>query len=301
MSTLDDISRWLVGGTPAIAERLVCCASPAGLHRMRYVEWGEPDNPNVLVCAHGTARNGRDFDELARALSSEFRVICPDIVGRGRSDWLSDAANYDLRQYVADMMVLLGRLDVESVCWLGTAVGGLIGMWIAGQTESPIARLLLNDVVPDVGFGSLLRAGGYAAERPSFETYEEAEAQLRLVAAAFGPLTNRQWRHLATHGVRSDEGGRFVPHYDPAIGRPSMWADGSGQVDLWSLYDRIRCPTFVVRGADSTVLSARNIREMAERGPMPQWVEIAGVGHAPMFQDLTQIHMVRDFLRSEWA
>lgn len=299
MSTLNDLSRWLVGGTPAFAERSVRCASPVGLHRMRYVEWGEPDNPNVLLCAHGTTRNGRDFDELARALAPEFRVICPDLVGRGRSDWLSDVAEYDLRQHVADMMVLLGRLDVDSVNWLGTALGGLIGLWIAGQTESPIARLLLNDVAPKVGVEPLLSAGGYVTDRPTFETYEDAEAHLRLAGAGFGTLTSRQWHHLATYGVRSDEDGRFVLHYDPAIGQLAKRADVSGSLDLWSLYDCIRCPTFVIRGADSPVLTSRSIREMAERGPMPQWAEIAGVGHAPMFQDTAQIHMVRDFLRSE--
>ncbi|MBI4742180.1 MAG: alpha/beta hydrolase [Betaproteobacteria bacterium] len=297
MNLLNTLSRWLAGQpAKAFAQDGVRCVSPSGLHRMAYTEWGERDNPNVLVCVHGLTRNGRDFDDLARAMASDYRVICPDVVGRGRSDWLRDPAGYGFPQYVADMMVLLARLDVESVHWLGTSMGGLIGMFLASQDEAPIARLVLNDVGPVITAESLRRIGEYVGRAPKFETYEDAEKYIRLVSAPFGDLSDAQWRHLAESSLRHAADGRLEMCYDPGIGEPFRQALVFQNVDLWPIYDRIRCTTLVVRGAESDLLTQETLHAMAARGPRPRTVEIPAVGHAPMFLDAGQIGVVREFL-----
>jgi len=296
MSVIPDPSRRPGGEAAVVVERDVRCASPTGLHRVVYGEWGDPENPNVLFCVHGMARNRRDFDDLARAMAGEYRVICPDVVGRGRSDWLTDPLGYDYPQYVADMMVLLARIDVDTIHWLGTSMGGLIGMWIASQEDSPITRLVLNDVGPLISVASLLRIGEYVGQAPKFDTYEDAEKYVRLVSQPFGPLSDAQWRHLTEFSLQRLPDGRLAMRYDPAIGEAFRQALSAGDIDLWPIYDRIRCPTLVVRGAESDLLTRETMQAMAMRGPRPQTAEIAGVGHAPMFLDLQQIGIVRDFL-----
>lgn len=292
-------SRWSGRGkATAPAERNVRCISASGLHRMAYTEWGDRDNPRVLVCVHGLTRNGRDFDDLARAMAGDYRVVCPDVVGRGRSDWLRDPAGYGFPQYVADMMVLLARLDVETVHWFGTSMGGLIGMFIASQENSPIARLLLNDVGPVITAESLKRIGQYVGRAPRFESHADAEKYIRLVSAPFGTLSDAQWRHLTESGLRQAADGLFEMRYDPGIGEPFRQALVFQDVDLWPIYDRIRCPTLVVRGADSDLLTRETLQAMATRGPQPQTIEIPEVGHAPMFLDARQIGIVRDFMRA---
>ena len=297
MSFFSALSRWFSNGsTEPFTERNVRCISASGLHRMAYTEWGARDNPSVLVCVHGLTRNGRDFDDLARALSREYRVICPDVVGRGRSDWLRDPAGYGFPQYVADMMLLLARLDVDSVHWFGTSMGGLIGMFIASQENSPISRLVLNDVGPVITAESLKRIGEYVGRAPKFATFDDAEKYIRLVSAPFGSLSDAQWRHLTEHCLRHAADGSLEMCYDPGIGEPFRQALVFQDVNLWPIYDRICCPTLVVRGADSDLLTPETLQAMAARGPRPQTVEIENVGHAPMFLEHQQIQIVRDFL-----
>lgn len=278
-------------------EHTVQCISPAGLHRMAYTEWGDPANPRVLVCVHGLTRCGRDFDFLAESLSGEYRVVCPDVVGRGKSDWLRNKAFYGIPQYVADMVTLLARLDVESVHWLGTSMGGLIGMALAAQDNTPIARLVLNDVGPSITALSLKRIAEYVGRAPRFDGYAQAEAFVRFVSAPFGSLTDLQWRHLTTYVVRSAADGKIEFCYDPGIAEPFKQSMQEGKdIELWPLYDAIRCPTLVTRGALSDLLLAETAEQMASRGPHAQTVEIQGVGHAPMFLDQAQVSIVRDFL-----
>lgn len=283
--------------TVAMRQRAVQCLSPAGFHTMAYVEWGDPHNPKVVVCVHGLTRCSRDFDFLAQALAQEYRVVCPDVVGRGRSDWLANKALYGVPQYSADMVTLLARLDVEGVDWVGTSMGGLIGMALAAQPRTPIRRLLLVDVGPVVTAASIARISEYVGKGPRFDSIEQAEAYIRLVAAPFGPLSDAQWRHLAEHSVKRAADGRFDLHYDPGIAEPFRAAMGEGKdYEIWQIYDLIRCPTRVLRGETSDVLTAETAREMSSRGPHPQVVEIAGVGHAPMLMDEAQVAQVRDFL-----
>ncbi len=281
----------------AMREFAVQCISPAGLHHMAYTEWGETDNPKVLVCVHGLTRSGRDFDFLAESLSSEYRVVCPDVVGRGRSDWLRIKALYGVPQYVADMVTLLARLDVETVHWLGTSMGGLIGMALAAQENTPITRLVLNDVGPTITAVSLQRIGDYLGQAPRFDSVEQAEAFVRFVSMPFGKLGDLQWRHLTTHVVRRATDGKFEFCYDPGIAEPFKQDQGNGQdVDLWPLYDAIRCPTLVLHGALSDLLLPETVAQMAERGPHALAVDIPGVGHAPMLLDEVQVAPVREFL-----
>ena len=280
--------------------RTVQCASAHGLHRMAYTEWGDPDNPRVLVCVHGLTRNGRDFDFLAEALAADYRVVCPDVVGRGRSDWLAVKSDYGFPQYVADMITLIARLDVAQVEWVGTSMGGLIGMVIASMPDSPIRRMVLNDVGPMITAVSIKRIGEYVGAAPVFADLDAAEAYIREVSAPFGPLTDAQWRHLTLHAVKPVEGGVAMV-YDPGIGEPFRKTPLMVDVDLWSTYDAIRCPTLVIRGAQSDLLLHETAVQMAARGPRAQLVEVPGVGHAPMLLDATQIDIVSAFLRAGHA
>lgn len=278
-------------------ERCVQCVGPHGLHRMAYVEWGDPDNPRVLVCVHGLTRNGRDFDFLARALQDDYRVICPDVVGRGRSDWLGVKTDYGFPLYVSDMVTLLARANAKTVHWVGTSMGGIIGMLLAGLPHSPISRLVLNDVGPVITAVSLSRIAEYVGRAPKFPSMEEAEAWIRQVSAPFGPLSDEQWRHLTRYSVRPVAGG-FSMVYDPGIGDVFRSLSIVADMDMWSAYNAIRCPTMAMRGVESDLLEHATLQRMAETGPRARIAEIPGVGHAPMFMDEAQISLVRDYLLS---
>ena len=278
-------------------QRTVQCLSPSGLHRIAYTEWGAPDNPRVLVCVHGLTRNGRDFDALADALSAHYRVVCPDIVGRGLSAHLRDPAGYAMPQYVADMVTLIARLGVDSVHWLGTSMGGLIGLALAAQDGSPIRRLVLNDVGPELAVEALRRIGDYVGADPTWISEDEAVAYVRAISPGFGPLTDAQLLHLTETSIARRPDGRWGFRYDPRIGEAYRAALADQErIDLWPLYERIACPTLVIRGAESDLLARTTWQAMAERGPRAQLAEFPGVGHAPMFQSEDQIGVVRDFL-----
>ena len=274
----------------------VQCVSPAGLHRMAYTEWGDRDNPRVLVCVHGLTRNGRDFDMLAQALAADFRVVCPDVVGRGRSGRLRDPSAYGIPQYVADMVTLIARLDVDSVHWVGTSMGGMIGMALAAQESTPVLRLVLNDVGPLVTVEALERIATYVGTDPTWASLDEAMAYIRVISAPFGQLDEVQWRHLSEYSVGRRPDGRWGFVYDPLIAAPFKAAYNGQPIDLWPLYEGVRCPTLVIRGAESDLLTRDTWRQMGERGPRAKLAEIPGVGHAPMFLSADQIAVVRDFL-----
>jgi len=277
----------------------VQCLSPAGLHRMAYVEWGEQNNPRVLVCVHGLTRLGHDFDRLARALADHYRVVCPDVVGRGRSDWLREPMHYVVPQYVADMVTLVARLNAQSVHWVGTSMGGLIGISLAGLADSPISRLVINDVGPRLDAAALARIGSYVGKPIRFATLDDAIDYVSAVAAPFGLRTREEWREITEPALRSD-GNEWVLHYDPLIAMPfgsaTAQSAAAGEAAMWKLYDSIRCPTLITRGAESDLLSRETAEAMTHRGPHARLVEFAGIGHAPMFFHDDQISVVRDFL-----
>jgi pimeloyl-ACP methyl ester carboxylesterase len=276
--------------------RSVLCASPAGLHRIAYREWGDPRNRDVLVCVHGLTRSGRDFDELARALCAQFRIVCPDVAGRGDSDRLADPRHYTWAQYLADMVTLIARLDVEAVNWLGTSMGGFVGMALAAQAGSPVKKLVLNDAGPVIGRASLERIAAYVGKAPSFATLEEAEKYMRTIAAPFGPHSDAQWRFLTESWVRKNDDGSWRPHYDMRIAEAYRATMPEKDLEIWHIYDAVRCPTLLVRGEQSDVVSKQTAAEMARRGPKAKLAEIRGVGHAPTLLQPEQIALVRDFL-----
>jgi pimeloyl-ACP methyl ester carboxylesterase len=285
-------------------QRYVQCASPAGLHRIAYTEWGAPDNPRVLVCVHGLTRSGHDFDRLARALSSVYRVVCPDVVGRGLSSWLANPAYYSIPQYVADMVTLIARLGVESVDWFGTSMGGLIGMAFAGLKDSPIRKMIVNDVGPHVEPASIERIGSYLGQSVQFATQQEAIDHAALLAESFGPLTQDEWREINTPLVHEQDGvWRF--RYDPRIAEPFKATTPElaalGEAALWQSFSAIQGQVLVVRGEQSDLLSRETVAQMIEKGRNVSSVEIPGVGHAPAFLSADQIDIAKRFFLGDGA
>lgn len=277
----------------------VQCLGARGLHRMAYVEWGDPANPRVLLCVHGLARQGRDFDTFAQAMSDRYRVVCPDVVGRGRSDWLADSAGYQIPAYVADMVTLLARINAQELHWVGTSMGGLIGLGLAALPKSPVAKLVLNDVGPAIEAAALQRIGTYLGQPLRWGSVEEAADYLWSISASFGPHSREQWLALTRPMLRPDGDG-FKLHYDPAIAVPfraiTPESARAGEAMLWASYDALRCPTLLLRGADSDLLSRETAQAMTQRGPKARLVEFEGVGHAPTLIAEQQIAAVREFL-----
>ena len=280
----------------SMIERSLDSLGPHGFHRMAYREWSGPETARAVICAHGLTRNGRDFDTLAAALSTECRVACPDIVGRGKSDWLVEPADYSYEVYLADLAALMARLDVAEVDWVGSSMGGLLGMMMAAKPRSPIRRLVMNDIGAVVAEEGLARITAYVGEDPSFRDLDELEAALRRIHASFGRLSDTQWRALAAQSARRKPDGSLGLAYDPAIA-DAFRAMEPGDIDLWSVYDAVRCPTLVLRGETSDVLRRADAEAMTQRGPRAQLVEFAGVGHAPALLTPDQIAVVRGFLR----
>jgi pimeloyl-ACP methyl ester carboxylesterase len=278
----------------------VQCLSPGGLHRMAYKEWGDPRNPDVLVCVHGVTRVSDDFDALAAELCNRYRVVCPDVVGRGRSSWLRNPQFYQLPQYVSDMVTLLARVGSEKVDWFGTSMGGLIGMGLASLPDTPVRKLILNDIGPTIHFQALARIGEYIGQAVRFASFEEGMAYIRAISSTFGPHTEDQWRKLATDVLRKDKDGNWIRHYDLGLALPfkteTVDSAERAQQQLWAAYDAISCPTLLVRGAQSDLLTREVAEEMTRRGPKAQLVEIEGVGHAPTFMHPDQIRIAREFL-----
>ena len=277
----------------------VQCLRPKQLARLAYWEWGDPANPRVLLCMHGLTRQGRDFDTLARALCDRYRVVCPDMPGRGHSDWLTDPLGYQVPAYVADVVTLLARLNADCLHVVGTSMGGLIALLLASLPKSPIERLVLNDVGPQLPLEALNRIGAYVGAPLHWNDEASAFAYLGMVSASFGPHTPEQWAALSRPMLRPDGAG-FKLHYDPQIAAvfqgvtPELAA--ANDALLWQAYDNIRCPTLVIRGAESDLLLPTTAQAMTQRGPRAQCHELAGIGHAPTLVQDDQVVVVRSFL-----
>ena len=263
--------------------------------RLAYTDWGQASDAPAVLCVHGLTRNGRDFDVLAGALAGARRVICPDVVGRSKSDWLADSKGYANPAYVGHILALLRHLEIQQVDWIGTSMGGLIGMLAAALPESPVRSLLLNDIGAVLPRAALERIGAYAGANPAFDDLAGLEAYLRETYASFGPLTDDHWRHMAEISARSKPDGGFGLAYDPAIG-DAFKTPPEADVELWALWDALRCPVMVLRGATSDVLPADAAAAMTTRGPTARLVEVAGVGHAPALMSDDQIALVRGWL-----
>ncbi len=281
-----------------MTEHQLPCLNSAGFHQLHYTDWGDPANPRVVICVHGLTRNCRDFDALAAALQDQFRVISISMAGRGKSDWLPNKDDYGYVQYMNDTTALIARITAggsKDISWVGTSMGGMLGMLLAAKPNNPIRRLVLNDVGTLIPKASMERIGAYVGKNPLFNSFAELEQYVRKVSAPFGPLTDAQWRHLAEHNSKCDAEGRWGMIYDPGIAQPFHKA-AAKDIVLWSYYDVIRCPTLLLRGADSDLLLRETAVEMTQRGPKPKLVEFVGVGHAPALMADDQIAAVRNFL-----
>lgn len=279
---------------------------------MAFWQWGDAAAAHVVVCVHGLSRQGRDFDVLAQALvqraSGALRVVCPDVAGRGRSDWLKDPMAYQLPNYAGDMLAMLAQLNQQSpvtaLDWVGTSMGGLIGMAIAGSAglplPAPVRRLVLNDVGPAIQWQALARIGTYLGNTGRFESVQQAADAMWAISTSFGPHTPQQWLALSLPMVRQLPEGGYTLHYDPAIAVPfrtiTEESAAQGEAALWQLYDNIKAQTLLTRGAQSDLLSLPTALAMTERGARPRLVEFAGVGHAPTFVNDDQVEVVTSFL-----
>jgi pimeloyl-ACP methyl ester carboxylesterase len=274
-------------------EDAVRCLDPHGFHWMRYVEWGDPHNHRVLVCAHGLTRNGRDFDYLAESLADAYRVVCPDIVGRGRSDWLRDPVDYNYPVYLNDLTTLLAKLGVETVNWLGTSMGGILGMILASLPGSPLRKLVINDVGCMIPKAAIERIGQYLGKDPPYDSIEALEADLRKVSP-FGELTDEQWRHLAVMSAKQSDDGRWRFRYDPGIAK-NFHAAPPADVDLRPFWSQVHGPVLVIRGDSSDLLLAETLEEMRKR-PRTESLVVPRTGHCPMLMDDMQVGAIRRFL-----
>ncbi|MGE0497490.1 MAG: alpha/beta fold hydrolase [Ramlibacter sp.] len=290
----------------------VPCPDTAGGHRMAYWQWGAADAAHVVVCVHGLSRQGRDFDVLAQALAARaggaLRVVCPDVAGRGRSDWLKDPAGYQIPTYAADMLALLAQLDqaapVQTLDWVGTSMGGLIGLAVCGTPKlplpAPVRRLVLNDVGPAIQWQALQRIGTYLGNTGRFDSVQQAADAMWAISTSFGPHTPAQWLALSQAMVKPLPGGGVTLHYDPAIALPfrsiTQEAAEQGEAALWHLYDAVQAQTLLTRGAQSDLLARDTALAMTQRGPHARLVEFDGVGHAPTFVDPGQVEVVASFL-----
>ncbi|MET3494891.1 alpha/beta fold hydrolase [Variovorax boronicumulans] len=307
----------------------VACDDAQGGHRMAYWQWGDARSAHVVICVHGLTRQGRDFDALAEAIvaraGGNVRVVCPDVVGRGRSDWLRDPAFYQVPVYAADMVALMAQLQreqaIDTLDYFGTSMGGLIGFVLAGHKElplpRPVRRFIANDVGPTIEPVALQRIAAYVGQGGRYGSVQEAADAMWALSTTFGPHTPAQWLALSRHMVvpasqrtadgaakveagADDASDSWMLHYDPAIAVAlraiTPEAAAQGGAIMWSLYDAIGARTLVTRGAESDLLSRGTALAMTERGPKATLIEFEGVGHAPTFVDPAQVAVVTSFL-----
>ncbi|WP_013320267.1 alpha/beta fold hydrolase [Gloeothece verrucosa] len=277
----------------------ITCEDSGGSHKMAYTQWGKEDNQNILICVHGLTRNGRDFDFLAQALEKDYCIICPDIVGRGESDWLTEAKDYNLIVYAQDILRLIKHLNATQVDWLGTSMGGLIGMAIASQAESPIRRLIINDVGAFIPEKAMQRIAGYLLkEKPDFPDLVAAEIYIRDTYKPFGNLTDEQWQHLTQYSVKTLPSGGYRLNYDPQISYPyqNIPINSIKAQEFWPWWEKISCPILLLYGQESDLLLPDTITQMKEINPQMSLVTLPYVGHAPALMSDEQIKVIENWL-----
>ena len=260
-----------------------------------YVEWGDKSNLNVIICVHGLTRNSRDFDHLADALVDQYKVISIDVPGRGESHWLDNANDYNYPTYCTVILGLLSHLNIDKVDWIGTSMGGIIGMTIAALPGNPIQRMVINDVGPFLPKQALQRINSYLSMEFKFATLDELESHLRFVHQPFGPLTVDQWHHMAEHSAVQKSPGEWRLKYDPAIVTPFKKLVDE-DIAFWEIWDALTCPVLLLRGETSDILLSETAAEMLTRGPKTTLNEFAGVGHAPALMAENQVSVVAKWL-----
>jgi cobalt-zinc-cadmium efflux system protein len=276
----------------------VKCSSGESEHRMAYHAWGDPNNSKVLLCVHGLTRRGSDFKTLALAMCKDYYVVCPDVVGRGESDRLANPMQYAVPQYVSDIATLIKQLGVSQVDWVGTSMGGLIGMVYAAMPNSPIRRMLINDVGPRIEPEALKRLGSYVGQPFVFQNRADALERLNQICATFGEHTPEEWE-IYNGPMLVQRDGKWIMHYDPNIAVPFASVNPimakAGEMAMWHAFKQIHIPMLIVRGGDSDLLSAATVAEMCKVNPYARSIEIPNVGHAPAFVKPEQIALVKEF------
>ncbi|THB65799.1 MAG: alpha/beta hydrolase [Gammaproteobacteria bacterium] len=274
----------------------VLCNNPEGYHRIFYREYGNENAEHTVVCAHGLTRNSHDFDFFAEGISDNFRVITVDIVGRGISDWLDNKALYTYNQYANDFSTLFAKIDVENVFWVGTSLGGSIGMILASKRNTPIKKLVANDIAPYIDYSIIESISKYCGSTPVFNNQEEICNYLKEIYTAFGDLADKHWEHIAKHTTGKKDGDKYRLAFDPAISYSILEETNHKSVDFWKYWDKVACPTLVIHGLQSTILSSEQTKEMSERGPMADVFTVEDAGHAPALMLEDQIQKVKEWL-----
>lgn len=270
-----------------------------GFHRIHYMEWGTPGNKerkDTLVCVHGVTRNAHDFDYLAEKMCDTYRIICPDVVGRGESDHLAEHQGYDYLQYNADMNALLARLNETQVDWLGSSMGGLIGMVLASVSQSPIRRLIINDIGPTITRDALSRIGDYIGKSGDFDNPEDVEEYLRNIYTEFGPMSDDDWKHMVQYSTRRTKTGKYRLKMDPGLGDAFRDSISLFDVDMWDTWEKITCPVLILRGKNSSFFSEETALKMLSCGPEATLVEFDDVGHTPTLRNDEQVGVIQDWL-----
>jgi len=290
--------------TPTPRHDFVKGLSFHGFHRVHYTVWDQ--NPrkadkdkNTLLCVHGVSRNGRDFDHLGKIMSEDYRVVCPDLVGRGESDHLLSKEGYDYLQYNADMNALLARLHVNKVDWVGVSLGGIIGMFFAGLPQSPIRKLVVVDVGPTIARDSLVKIGEYIGRAPEFDTKEEVASYLRDIYSEFYPLTDEDMKHMIKHASKRTKQGKYLLKMDPAVGDAFRDSITLYDVDMWDIWDKISCPVLILRGENSSFFDRKTAKEMQTRGPKSTFVEVPHAGHTPTLRNNEQVKIIQEWLAQD--
>ncbi len=271
-----------------------------GSRRLAYTEWGDSGNPDILVCVHGLTRNSRDFDYIAESLQSDYRVIAIDMPGRGRSDWLNDKTRYNYATYIADIQSLMQSLEIKQADWLGTSMGGLIGMVLSASAPGFIQRMVMNDVGPYLSGKALQRIQKYVSIQPRFSTLKEVENHLRTVLAPFGINDDTHWHHIVEHSAMIQDDGTLRLAYDADIVKAFAAPKDDGtvdDVDLWPIWEQVKVPLLLVRGETSDILTRETADKMVQsKGSNIDFVEFPGIGHAPALMETTQIRAIKDWL-----
>jgi len=272
--------------------------SSTGLHKIAYSEWGDSNNPNVLICSHGLTRNKHDFDTLANSLAADYRVLCYDFPGRGESDWLSNKMDYDYQQYTVDALMLIAVSGVAQVDWLGTSMGGIQGIILAALKGSPIRKLILNDVGPFIPKEALALIADYVGQQGQFDSLQGLEKYLRLTHAGMGNLSDEQWQQLALNGHRTLDNGKLTLSYDPEISKAFI-ANASEGINLWSIWQAIQQKTLLIHGAKSALLDKTTVDKMTTTGPCADLITVSNAGHAPALMNEQDISAVKQWLQEE--
>ena len=271
-----------------------------GFHRINYLEWGDKADfhkQETLFCVHGLTRNARDFDFFAQKLCTRYRIVCPDVVGRGDSDHIPpDGYNY--LQYNADMNALIARLAVTEVNWIGTSMGGIIGMVLAAVPQSPIKRLVVNDIGPEVSREALMSISQYIGRSDQFPSVDAVAAHLRNIYREFAPMTDEDWMHMAHYSSMRTPSGTFRLKVDNQVGEAFRDSISYFNVDMWDTWEKITCPVLVLRGKNSSFLSEETAKRMLTCGPQTTLVEFENTGHTPTLRNDEQVNVITEWLET---